>query len=283
MMKVAYPEYFGTEIDRMHENRRGELAAMLREDADGEQRIAKAFVNRTWSQLFGYGFTRPVDDMGPHNPASHPELLDELAAEWVGTDYDIRSLFRWIANSEAYNLTSQFNRDGSNEYDNPAAGETPLFSHMYVKTLSAEQLYSSLATATGAAQSGDYEEAARRRERWLRDFVRIFGGSESEEPTLFSGTIPQALLMMNGQLMGDALQGEPGSVLRSILESPDLKNDRERLNAMYLAALTRYPTNTEGRKLVSLLSMARTPEQKLTAYQDLYWALLNSNEFIFNH
>ena len=283
LMQVAYPVYFGTEIDRADSDRRGKLAQMLRDDADGEQRIAAAFVNRTWSQLFGYGFTRPVDDMGPHNPASHPELLDGLAARFVEADYDIRTLVRWIANSEAYNLSSVFNRDGSNEYDKPSAGETPLFSHMYVKTLSAEQLYDSLATATGADQTGDWDAAQQRRTRWLREFVTIFGGSESEEPTLFSGTIPQALLMMNGRLMDGALEGEPGSVLRGILENPDLDNDRDRVRALYLAALTRVPSSRESSGIVSMLSQFRTPADKLVAYQDLYWALLNSNEFIFNH
>ena len=283
LMQVAYPTYFGEEIDRESDDRRGTLAAFLRDDSDGGQRIAKAFVNRTWSQLFGYGFTRPVDDMGPHNPPSHPDLLDGLASRFVDSGYDVRSLVRWIVNSKAYNLTSVFNRDGSNQYDKPSAGETPLFSHMYVKTLSAEQLYDSLATATGADQTGDWDAAQQRRTRWLREFVTIFGGSESEEPTLFSGTIPQALLMMNGRLMDGALEGEPGSVLRGILENPDLDNDRDRVRALYLAALTRVPSSRESSGIVSMLSQFRTPADKLVAYQDLYWALLNSNEFIFNH
>ena len=289
LMRVAYPEYFGVAIDRNAENRRGELASMLRDDADGGNLVAQAFLNRTWSQLFGYGFTRPVDDMGPHNPSSHPELLEELARRWAapasegGAGYDIRTLVRWIVNSEAYNLTSRFNRDGSNEYDDPAAGETPLFSHMYVKTLSAEQLFDSLAAATGAGQTGDYEEARRTRERWLRDFVRIFGGSEEEEPTLFSGTIPQALLMMNGQLIRGALEGGPGSVLQGILTDGAYGNDRERIEALYLAALTRKPTTRELRAFNGHVNSARTADEKLWAYQDMYWALLNCNEFIFNH
>ena len=283
LMQVAYPIYFGQEIDRQSPDRRGDLAALLRDDADGEQRIAQAFVNRVWSQLFGYGFTRPVDDMGPHNPASHPELLDQLAAEFVASGYDIRRLVTWIANSEAYNLSSAFNRDGSNEYDNPAAGETPLFSHMYVKTLSAEQLYDSLAAATGADGDGGSDRARLRRQRFLDEFIRIFGGSESEEPALFSGTIPQALLMMNGPLMNGALAGEDGSVLKEILSSDRYRSDRDRIQALYVAALTRRPSSREASAFNKFVTAARTPDQKLAAYQDMYWALLNSNEFIFNH
>lgn len=287
LMQVAYPEYFGNRIDLSDEefeepNRRDQFAKLVAEGADGENVLAKAFVNRTWSQMFGYGFTRPVDDMGPHNPASHPELLDRLAEEFVGANYDMRVLVRWIANSEAYNLTSQFNRDGSNSYDNPAAGEVPLFSHMYVKGMTAEQLYDSLIAATGAEMGGDRQRAAQNRQRWLQDFLRIFGGNDEDEPTLFNGSIPQALLMMNGPLVEAALDGNGDNVFKKILIDPSLRSDDDRVEQLYFAALGRRPSRKETSGLRKALATTRG-DQKLWLYQDLYWALLNSNEFVFNH
>ncbi|MFG0334232.1 MAG: DUF1549 and DUF1553 domain-containing protein [Maioricimonas sp. JB049] len=280
LMKVAYPIYFDREVDaNAGTNRREELARLMTED-DPNQWVARAMVNRTWGHFFGYGFTRPVDDMGPHNPPSHPELLDRLTDEFVKSGYDVKQLVRWICNSEAYNLTSTFNPD--NEFDNPAAGEVPLFSHMYVKTLQAEQLYDSLLVATNAHQSGQsgYEQSERQRQRWLRDFLRIFGGNEEDEPTLFSGSIPQALLMMNGELVNKAISTEKGSYLHTVLADSRLRNDSARIQRLYQAALGRTPSRFELSKIQQLI---RSNPDKVAAYQDLYWALLNSNEFIVNH
>ena len=279
-MKVSYPAYFGTEVAfDSGTNRRLEFARLVcREDPNNQ--LAKAFVNRMWGHFFGYGFTRPVDDMGPHNAPSHPELLDRLAEEFTESGYDIKQLARWICNTEAYNLTSRFN--ANNEIDKPSAGEVPLFSHMYVKTLTAEQLYDSLIIATGAHQAGQsgYEQAQEQRERWLQEFLRIFGGNDEDEPTLFSGSIPQALMMMNGELVQKAVSAEKGSYLNTILTNKQLRSDNARLQQIYLAALGRIPTRSE---IGPLSQFVRRHPDKLAAYQDIYWALLNSNEFVVNH
>lgn len=280
LMKVAYPKYFEKEIDSGKKtNRRNQLAEVMAK-SDTNQQVARAFVNRTWGHFFGYGFTRPVDDMGPHNPASHPELLDFLTAEFVKSNYDIRQLVNWICNTEGYQLTSQFN--AKNEIDNPAIGEIPLFSHMYVKALTVEQLYDSLIVATSADQSGkgSYEEAQQQKDRWLREFMRIFGGNESDEPTLFSGTIPQALMLMNGDLTRQAISTEKGGFLTTVLSSPRLRNDNQRIQALYVSALGRIPSRAEYSKIEKVMRQAPSP---VVAYQDLYWALLNSNEFVLNH
>ncbi|MEZ5943468.1 MAG: DUF1549 and DUF1553 domain-containing protein [Planctomycetaceae bacterium] len=280
LVQVAIPNYLGTEIDPGGEtNRRQELGRLMCHD-DPEHTVAKAYVNRMWGHFMGYGFTRPIDDMGPHNPPSHPELLDRLTDEFVKSGYDTKQLARWICNTEAYNLTSQFNRN--NEIDAPSAGEVPLFSHMYVKTMQAEQLYDSLLVATAAHRSGagSFDKAEEQRERWLRDFLRIFGGNEEDEPTLFSGSIPQALLMMNGPLVDKATSGEPGSYLNAVLSDSRLRNDPARVRSLFVSALGRNPTPSELTRLKKMMANSPTP---LAAYQDLYWALLNSNEFIVNH
>ncbi|QDT34074.1 DUF1549 and DUF1553 domain-containing protein [Thalassoglobus polymorphus] len=279
LVQVAYPKYFDVEVEPNAPNRREELAKAMAYD-DPTQTVARAMVNRTWSQFMGYGFTRPVDDMGPHNQASHPELLDRLSDEFVKSGYDIKQLIKWICNTEAYNLTSSFNKD--NDFDNPSAGEVPLFSHMYVKTMNAEQLYDSLLIATNAHKSGagSFQQADQQRERWLRDFLRIFGGNDEDEPTLFSGSIPQALLMMNGPLVEKAISAEKGSYLNSVLSDPQYRSDNQRIQALFVSSLGRLPTKHELSRLSTGLRKYRN---KLTGYQDLYWALLNSNEFILNH
>ncbi|MBT5017740.1 DUF1549 and DUF1553 domain-containing protein [Planctomicrobium sp.] len=279
LVQVAYPKFFDVEVSPTAPNRREELGKLMAYD-DPNHTVARAMVNRTWAHFMGYGFTRPIDDMGPHNPASHPELLDRLGEEFVKSGYDVKQLIRWVCNTEAYNLTSTFGKH--NDYDNPAAGEVPLFSHMYVKTMNAEQLYDSLLIATNAHKSGagNFAQVEQQRERWLQDFLRIFGGNEEDEPTMFSGSIPQALLMMNGPLVEKAISAEKGGYLHTVLSNPQFRSDNNRVQALFVSALGRIPTRYELSKLVGAINSNR---DKLAAYQDLYWALLNSNEFIVNH
>ncbi len=279
LMLVAYPKYFQTEVDQGAEtHRRDELAKSITKD-DTNKWLARAMVNRMWGHYFANGFTRPIDDMGPHNPASHPELLERLTDEFIKSGYDLKQLTRWICNTEAYNLTSRFNP--KNEIDNPANGEVPLFSHMYVKPMQVEQLYESLLVATSAdsAGAGSFEASQDQREQMKRQFMQIFGGNDDEDPSVYSGTIPQALLMMNGALVKTATSGDKGSYLNTVLSNPSYKKDPDRIRALYMAALGRIPSSSEQKNLQGMMSQYSNP---LDAYQDLYWALLNSNEFIVN-
>jgi hypothetical protein len=279
-MKVSYPAYFGREIGLdTATNRRLEFAKLICRD-DPSQQLARSMVNRTWGQFFGYGFTKPVDDMGPHNAPSHPELLDRLTDEFVASNYDVQRLCGWICKTEAYQLTSRFT--DKNHVDDPANGEVPLFSHMYVKSLTAEQLYDSLLIATGAHQAGQasYEEAQSQRERWLREFLLIFGGADDQEPTVFAGSIPQALMLMNGELVNRAVSADSGSYLNSVLNDSRLRSDNQRVQQLYLSALGRLPSRKE---ISQLGSFVKLHPNKLQAFQDVYWALLNSNEFVVNH
>ena len=280
VLEVAYPKFFDETIDEaqtdLQMDRRQKLAELM---SQGDQPwVAKAMVNRMWGQFFGYGFTRPVDDMGPHNPASHPELLDRLADEFIKSGYDVKQLIRWIANSEAYNLTSQFNK--TNDIDNPSAGEIPLFSHMYIKVFSPEQLYDSLIISTEAHKSGrtSWDSAEQERQRWMQQFVIAFDTDEADEVTQFNGTIPQALMMMNSELIRNAINCQPGSYLHTVLTGPGSAS--KKLNTLYQATLGRKPTRTE---LSKFNIVTRGYTSQLDAFQDVFWALLNSNEFILNH
>ena len=277
LMQVAFPTYDGNRIDDSGDtNRRAELAKMV---IQGDRPlIADAMVNRMWGQFFGYGFTKPVDDMGPHNAPSHPALLERMATEFVKSGYDMKQLIRWICNSEAYNLTSQFGP--KNTHDNPSAGEPQLFSHLYIKSMCAEQLYDSLIIATNAHKAGSasWERSEQQRQQWLQQFVVAFGTDENDEATSFDGTIPQALMMMNGELVATALAGAKGSTLNTVLASKG--SDTEKVKMLYEATLSRPPSSREVAAARKVLRGAKGRDE---AFQDLYWALLNCNEFIFNH
>ena len=288
-MRVAYPKFYEKQIeDGEGIDRRKEFAKLVTEG--DKPLIALSMVNRTWGHFFGYGFTKPIDDMGPHNQASHPQLHDRLAAEFVKSRYDIKQLIRWIANSEAYNLTSRIsetkkNKAGEvvqagNDMDNPAAGETPLFSHMYVKSMEAEQLYDSLIIATDAHRSGrgSWEQAESQRRQWLGQFVLTFGTDEGDESTTFNGTIPQALALMNGEVVKNAVNTAKGSFLSEVVSSSD--KDEAKIKKLYLATLSRMPS---AKELTMATTMLKANKDKTAAYQDLFWALLNCNEFIFIH
>ena len=271
--------------------------------------LAETQVNRVWGHLFGYGFTKPVDDMGPHNQPSHPRLLEYLAGQFREAGYDNKRLIRWITASEAYNLTSRFN--DANLDDNPAAGEMPIFSHMYLKQFRAEQLYDSLLMATSADQANrNSEQAEAQRATWLRQFVQTFGTDENDESTSFNGTIPQALLLMNGQLMDNALGGGEGSFLRKVVLSatgrPDEdsktaprsvrqvqlaairaarsrnKNTAAKIETLFLVALSRQPTPAELDAFNDVYNRGNYKDP-VVGLQDIFWSLLNSNEFVINH
>ncbi len=275
LMQVAYPAYFGKPADLSGDNnRRIVFGNILHEDED--KHLARAFVNRMWAQFFGYGFTRPVDDIGPHNPPSHPELLEFLTDKFVSSGYNVKQLMLWITSSEAYQLDSNYSK--SNEIDNPAAGETPLFSRMYIKAMTAEQVYDSMLVASQPDDSAslNLEQVQADRNRWLQQFVSTFGTDENDEATTFNGTIPQALMMMNGELINLALAENQTNKLKSILSNAGSSQDA--IVKLYLTVLSRNPTRSELNQLKPLMNQHANPRN---AMEDLYWALLNSNEFQF--
>lgn len=277
LMQVAFPIFNGQEVDPgPSTERRKELAKLI--ITGDKPQLAFATVNRMWGHFFGYGFTRPIDDMGPHNPPSHPVILERLAEEFVKSGYDMKQLMRWIANSDPYQLTSKSTK--KSEADNPAAGETPQFAHMYVKAMTAEQLFDSLIVATNAQKTGrsGWEASEKQRQEWLQQFVRTFGTDDNEESNSFDGSIPQALMMMNGELVQDAVSVKSGSHLGEVLAGKG--NEVQKIQKLYLTSLGRLPSRAE---LGGIQKLAKGSRDPVALYQDLFWALLNSNEFIFNH
>jgi len=251
-----------------------------------DSRLARAMVNRTWARLLGHGFTSPVDDMGPHNPPSHPEVLDRLAQEFETSGFDVKQLVRWICNTRAYGLTSRMT-DGNSD-DDPATGSQPLFSRVYTKPMSVEQLYDSLLVATWADRitADDWESVAGNRRRWQSQFVHSFETDENDEAVTFAGTITQAMMMMNGPLIQDALSQQPGSYFHQIVHSRG--SDIDRVKRLCLSALGRFPTSSEMAAIQKMLPLRPTGQARQTpasgpladGLQDVFWAYLNSNEFV---
>ncbi|NCA12091.1 DUF1549 domain-containing protein, partial [bacterium] len=276
LMKVAYPVFVdGTEIGRsgylpgkMQDgtpygvNRRRELAALIK----SSPYFPKAMANRMWGQFLGYGFTKPVDDLGDHNPPSHPELLEGLAERFREQSFDIKSLVRWIVLSRPYALSSR--AVGGTANDDPSLGDRPKFSRFYVRQMQAEQLYESLLTATQADKTRGGEEAAAVKDKWLAQFVVAFGTDEGDDATTFNGSIPQALMMFNGELVQKAISTGKGGFLDAVASSP--KPPKAKIDALYMAALGRKPTPKET-KIADALYVARKGDVG-GALQDVWWA-----------
>ncbi len=284
-LKVAYPVFVdGTEIERNGEvsrvNRRRELAKLMM----GSEYLEKAMVNRMWAHFMGYGFTKPVDDLGPHNQPSNPELLAYLAAEFRDSGFDTRQLIRWIVLSRPYGLSSQMpkpKRKDERLTDDPQAGTTPLFSRFYLRQMRVEELYESLLVATRASETqGTYEQQEQRKNRWLQQFSQAFGTDEGDETTSFAGTIPQVLMMFNGELIRQATI-DPGKNFLDRLVNDSSMSNKEKINYLFLAGLGRRAKSNEMQMAGQIYSGRNNNPKE--AFQDLWWVILNSNEFIFNH
>jgi hypothetical protein len=287
LMKTAFPVFLdGTEISKQGwlpstmedgtpygAHRRRELVALIKRSP----LFPRALVNRMWGQLLGYGFTKPVDDLGEHNPPSHPELLDGLAERFEAQSFDLKELLRWIALSKPYSLSSR--GVGRSAADDPSLGDPPKFTRFYLRQMEAEQLYDSLLTATQADKTAAGEEAARNKDQWMQQFITAFGTDEGDESTTFNGSIPQVLMMFNGELIKKATGKEAGSFLHRVAGTAS-KNDAK-IRELYLAALARVPTAKEVAMANGML-VARKGDVP-GVLQDVWWAVLNSNEFIINH
>ncbi len=231
--------------------------------------FAKAAVNRIWGRLFGVGIINPVDDFSDANPPSHPELLDELATAFVDSGYDLKFLLRVLTATEAYQLTSSVS---------DITQEPPQrFARMSLKGLSPEQLFDSMCEATGHFERNRRDQAfAINDDRPRNEFLEAFN-NETDPLTERPTTILQSLAMMNGRFLTETTNPEKG-LLAAVINFPDMKNE-ERIETLYLAALGRKPKATE---LPNLLAHCEGRELSV-ALGDIFWAILNSSEFLMNH
>jgi len=218
--------------------------------------FAKAAVNRLWAHFFARGLVNPVEDMGPNHPPSHPELLTLLETEFKAGKFQFKSLARAICNSETYQRTSKPLKENADDKE--------LFSHQSLKQLTPDQTLDSLSVAVGRVPP-----QGKHREKSTESFATK--GSD-DSPTEFSHGIPQFLQQMNSGFANN----KPSSMLHLMTNG---KSQDDAIAIYYLTVLSRKPKPEEVQKVNAYLKKVPNAQE---GFKDLYWALLNSAEFIFN-
>lgn len=227
--------------------------------------FAQNAVNRLWAQYFGIGLVEPLDDLSGQNPASHPELLAELASAFIESNYDVDFITEGMLLSEAYAASSKFEATGT-------LAPKP-FERFAVRGMTGEQLYDSLRVAAGLPPERDDldgQGSFRKRLQFAERF-RI------ERASLAQRSILQSLSLMNGELIKEVTSVDASPTLRAIAKAPFLDSSGK-VESLFFAALSRKPTMDE------MQMMAPQVEQRGdAALADLFWALLNSSEFCTIH
>jgi hypothetical protein len=239
--------------------------------------FARNLANIVWSHFMGQGIVEPIDDARVSNPPSNPELLDALAKRLVEFRYDIKPLIREILASRTYQLSTA--RNVSNRWDNRN------FSHQKIRRMRAEVLLDCISEVTetgdrfpGLARGGRAVQIPDGRA--VNYFLTTFGRSNREKAcsceVKITPTLSQALHLINGETTSGKITA--GKVVEKLLAK--LSNPNAVAEALYLRCYSRAPSSAEAEKIAAKL--AGSPEET-KALQDLFWALLNSNEFLFNH
>ena len=226
--------------------------------------FAANVVNRVWQDLCGTGLVSTIDDLDTLPTAEREQILDDLSAKFAANGFDLRWLIEGICLSKAYQQASVADPE-------PGAAKRP------VRTLSPEQIFASLDQALSLKKGRGLSPRYTPEGRNLMDRLDEARGSA---PTDFKGGIPQALLLMNGPIIIRATTLEDSLTLRAVVEAPFLK-DTEKLDTLFLAAYSRLPRADERDKLLKVVrAKPDDRESQRQAYANIFWALLNSPEFI---
>ena len=243
--------------------------------------FAKSITNRVWANYLGVGLVEPVDDMRITNPASNQELLDEAARYLVSNQFDLKALMRAILNSATYQRSSVA-VEGN-------VTDRRFYSRYYPRRFKAEVLLDAVSQVTGVpSEFKDREKGTRALQ--LPDssvdsyFLSTFGRPEriitcecerTDEPS-----VTQVLHLYNGDTLNQKLQSKEGRI--EVIFAADTPPADTVRNA-YLESLSREPTELESKRLIAILEAEANQEEKRLVLEDLYWSLLTSKEFIFNH
>jgi Protein of unknown function (DUF1553)/Protein of unknown function (DUF1549) len=240
--------------------------------------FARTGVNRMWSHLLGRGIVEPVDDFRDSNPPSSAALLDALEHDFADHGFDCKKMIRTITDSRTYQLSSrkhELNKD-----------DLVYFSHSRTRLLPAEQLLDALCRVTGVDEKyAGLPAGMRAIELPSPDvdssFLRTFGrparetACQCERPV--DSNFAQALQMVNGPLVQSKVT-DPQSRMRQAAAAG--KSDEEIIRELYLAALCRTPDEPE---IAAAQEHVRASDDRMRGLEDVCWALLNANEFLFQH
>ncbi len=255
---------------------RAALAAWITDPKN--EYFSGAMVNRVWRHYLGVGLVEPVDDLRASNPPTNPELWAALNKEFVSHKFDLKHVMRAILNSRTYQLTSA---------TRPAnATDARFYSHYYALRLPAEVLLDAISQGTGVPDSFPGYPAGMRAlqlpDPTLKSyFLTLFGRSERVTACACERngevTMPQLLHLQNGDDVLNKLRAGDGRLAALLKEK---KSDSQVTEELFLATLSRLPSAKESEAVAKALGDGGTREE---VYRDLFWALLNSKEFTFNH
>jgi len=275
--KPLAPKFLGAAQPEIKkgESRRDVLAKWL---ASAENPwFAKNLANIVWAHFLGKGIIDPVDDVRISNPASNPELLDALGAKFTEYGYDFKKLVRDICNSRTYQLSTRANETN--------AGDDRNFAKASVRRLRAEVLLDCISQVTETKDKfAGIPKGARAVQipdgNTTGYFLTTFGRATRETvcscEVKMEPNLSQALHLLNGTTAEGKIK--EGGVVKAMLKAG--KKREEILDDLYLRALGRRPSDAERAKLTGFFGDPKTDEQVLN---DLFWALLNAKEFVFNH
>ena len=250
--------------------------------------FARAFVNRVWAWFFGKGFVDPLDDMHDGRKPVAPALLDALARDFAEHHYDIRHLIRSICNSDAYSLSSR------REAGDDERAER-FFARARIRPMTPEQLFQSISRATdlldsrqdddaildllgGQNMTGETKKYYVVRNWFIDMLVKTSDEAATTNFSAYTANIQQVLYALNKELpLFAGAKADAGGRLQKLLEN---KNDEEVVNEIFLATVSRVPNAREQKRCVEHV---RGASGRTRGFEEVYWSLLNTDEFIFNH
>ncbi|MBX3441437.1 MAG: DUF1549 domain-containing protein [Planctomyces sp.] len=251
--------------------------------------FARAQVNRVWFHLLGRGLVDPIDDFRITNPASHPELLDWLADEFVAGGCRIKPLVRMIMRSATYQLACDLNESSHADESN--------YSHTVPRRLSAETLADAMALALdapvrfkgypGDVRAGQLPGVGPMRardgtpdlgDRFLKTFGKPPRLQSCECERVAAPTLAQTFQLISGGLLDDLLRSSDNRIRRALEQG---QSDSDTVRELYWAALSREPVEAEFLAAQARLASADGEPSRRAALEDIAWALVNSNEFLF--
>lgn len=240
--------------------------------------FARAMVNRMWALLFNRPLVTPVDEIpltGPFPPGMEP-----LADDFLAHGYDLQRLIRVIVSTQAFQMSSQ-SADPSHPVTTAAENAWAAFP---VTRLRPEQMAGSVIQAASLSTIDAETHVLFRIKRDIdvQNFVKRYGDSGEDTFDDSGGTIPQRLLLMNGNMISDNTGNNPfiNASTRIGMLSPD---NATAVETAYLSIFTRRPTPAETTHFETLLTSSKSRNSRANTMSDLYWTLMNATEFSWNH